>query len=307
MDALEVVPGAEERVHRLRERVEARLGQVFAAAAMERGEVHGAPVRVGENVGRELVLQAVQRLNRALRRRFRVEVAGARLLVAAGAEGQLPGRLRGQAADAAGENLPHRAALSAQRLGQRADGHVGEGQLAVGRRILVSQTRQHLAHRGHGLVHAARAVDDASVAADEDQVGMLAHELADEALGRALAQLVVVLDGDFQNAVAVNLLNVRDAAAGDVLAQQHAQRGRLQRAGFLLRGEMRPGAVRAGGEQQQMVLPVIANGQVQFVALGLDDAVDAAVDQRGAKLVGGKAERQAVQWHGVFLRMHNLY
>ena len=47
---------------------------------------------------RELVLQAVQRLNRALRRRFRVEVAGARLLVAAGAEGK-----QGYPCD----NIPH--------------------------------------------------------------------------------------------------------------------------------------------------------------------------------------------------------
>ena len=82
---------------------------------------------------------------------------------------------------------------------------------------------------------------------------MSAHELADQPLAGGVAQLVVVLDLDLQDPVGFDLAHGGDAPAGDVLAHQHAQGGRFQRAGFLLTGQVGAGASCACGEQQKMV------------------------------------------------------
>ena len=131
---------------------------------------------------------------------------------------------------------------------------------------------------------------------------MLAHEFAHELLRGALAEFVVMLDRDFQDAVAVDLPDLGNAAAGYVLAHQHAQRRRLERADLLLLRQLRARAIRAGGEQEQMILAAVSNGQVQFVALRLHNAVDSAADERISKLARKQGERKTVQGHSDFLR-----
>ena len=85
-----------------------------------------------------------------------------------------------------------------------------------------------------------------------------------------------MLEADFENAVALDLRNTCDPRAAQVLAQQHAQIERLQRAALFQLRQVRPRAARAGREQQHVVRAAIAYGQYYFVALGLNDAVDAS-------------------------------
>ena len=94
-----------------------------------------------------------------------------------------------------------------------------------------------------------------------------------------------MIDGDFENAVAIDLANIGNPAAGYVLAHQHTQSRRLERTDFLLRGQMCARAVRACGEQKQVIPPVVSNGEVQFVAFRLYNSIDSAADERVAKFV----------------------
>ncbi len=126
---------------------------------------------------------------------------------------------------------------------------------------------------------------------------MLPHELADQPLFDLVAQLIVVFDFNFQDAVAVHLTDFKNPAADDMLAHQHAQRGRLQRAGLALLRQMRARTSRACGEQQKEILTLIAHGQYDFIPLRLNDAIDPPAREMGVQLRCRKAQCQSIQWH----------
>ena len=171
---------------------------------------------------------------------------------------------------------------------------------------LVAQSRQHLAHRRDQLVHPAGAVDDAAVAADENDVGMLSHEFADDALSHGVAQLVVVFDFHLEDPVAFQRPYAAYPAAGDVLAHQHAQRRRLQWVVLSGRGQVGAGAVGGGRQQQLPVLALVAYGEHDLVPLGLYDFVYATAGQRPVQFPGHEAEGQSVKGHTCSSKLHFL-
>ena len=60
---------------------------------------------------------------------------------------------------------------------------------------------------------------------------------------------------------------------------------------------MYAGGVGAGAQKQAQVFSLRADQQMNFVALRLRHAVDAATDELFAQFAGYKAQRNAVKWH----------
>ena len=297
LDALGHVPGAVEGVHGLGEGGEGLRAQVGAAEIGEGDYVHGGAVVVVEDRWGEVLRDGFEAQGDALAGGAKVDLVAVGVLGARGAEGQLPSRLGGHATDGLGDQLVQRAAPPGERGVEAIRLHMVEGDLAVGRGQLVAQAGQHLPHGGDLLVDPAGTVDDPPVAAYEDQVGVLAHELADQPLRGAVSQLVVVLDLDFEDAVALDLANGAHPAAGDVLAHQHAQGRGLQGIVLAGGGQVGPGAIGRGGEQQLAVDAAAADGEDDLVPLRLDDLGDAPVRQRPVQFAGHQAEGQSVDGH----------
>ena len=207
------------------------------------------------------------------------------------------GRLRGKARDARADGLVQLAAgfgktlfdlLCRRRLGI---------ELALGRRIGVGQAGKHLAHAGDVLTDVARRVQDAPVCAAQNDVGMAAHDFHDQRARDGVAHLAERLNLDFQNAVAGHAAHGLHAARGEMLAQQHAEHGRLHRAGLGVLAQVDARGVGRGAEHQTMVRALRADEQVNLVPLGLDDAVHASVPEFLIELARDKAEHHAVHGH----------
>ena len=117
-------------------------------------------------------------------------------------------------------------------------------------RVLIKQARQHLALFAHLKIHPAQTVDDSAVTAAENQVGIAAHDLNDQPFLHRLAHFVGTVQNEVQKPLHGRLANFRNTAAHQVLAQQHAKHGRLGGVlkGFL--GELGPGSIGAGRQQQ---------------------------------------------------------
>ena len=73
----------------------------------------------------------------------------------------------------------------------------------------------------------------------ENDVAVFAHQLNDEKFPAKIAHVVQVLDLKRNDALQAGLGDGHDAAAADVLAQQHAEIGRRHGAGFVLGGKIR--------------------------------------------------------------------
>ena len=114
--------------------------------------------------------------------------------------------------------------------------------------------------------------------------------------GDGLAHLVRTLQGEIQNALRRRLGDGGNACAGQVLAQQHAEHGRLLRIFRAGLCKMDPGPVGAGGHQKPPGTLGRAEQQHQGVPLRLMDFIDARA--AGAlKLLGDSAEKYGVKWH----------
>ena len=94
-------------------------------------------------------------------------------------------------------------------------------------RQVVKQSRQHLPLLRHLKIDAAQTVDDVSVRRAENQVRPPPHRFENQAEAALLAELVECLDLQLHHALELCLTQRRDAPAGEILAQQHAEHGRL--------------------------------------------------------------------------------
>ena len=163
--------------------------------------------------------------------------------------------------------------------------------LRTGQRVLlvrrrgqaVEHPREHLPPVGGQVpVHPAQAVHDTSRTVQQNQVGPAAHALQNEPPLHLVPQLVHRLQPEIQKAFHGRLDDFQDTPAGQVLAQEHAEHGR--RAGILpaQSGELGPGLVGTGREEQADISPVPPYGQHHFIPPGLIDLVDPPAHQGGA-------------------------
>ena len=157
---------------------------------------------------------------------------------------QIAGGAGGIAAKGAPHGLaqydrPHAADRLAQRFGDRQVAFAGglrERGGADGEEIrLVRLGRQRIGKAGQQLadlavlkIDALERVDDAAVL-DEHQVGVAAHEFRRQRVGDKVAHLVGAAEIKKDDAVAGFHAQADQTAAGQVLAQQHAETGRGER------------------------------------------------------------------------------
>ena len=288
-----------------------QLGKRAAAAAFQRPLIlqdrHGGkilrPVTVEQHGGRkvvrldrkhervQLVLQA-----RALRIVRPLEPGAG---IAERAEAHLPaqqGRHTGKQAqqplierrrrDRAGEQLR---ALLRRRVEQ--------DRLVLPQRQAVKQARLHLARLAHGGIHAAHAVDDVPVGADENDVRLAAKHLDDEPLFDRCAEFIAAVEIQHEHTLKVRLRNTRDARADEVLAQEHAEHRRFGRVFKRAGREMHPRAAHAAVHEQLCVAALCAHGQQQQVALRLLHLVDARTGQALRQLLRQSVQKNCVHWH----------
>ena len=147
----------------------------------------------------------------------------------------------------------------------------------------------------------ARRVDDAPVCRAQDDVGVTPHDFDNQRAGHGIAQLAEIADVYFENTVACDALHGKHAPAAEILAQKHAQHGRLHRTRLGVAAQMGAGGTRRRAEYKAMVCTACAYEQVNFVFFGLNHAVHAPIAQNAVQFAGDKAEHNAVHRHGEFL------
>ena len=140
-------------------------------------------------------------------------------------EGRLPAHNGSNAAAAADEGVGHRQILPASRRHQ-ADGAALEEVRLVGfRRQRIGQAGQQLAHLTVLKVHTLQRIDDL-LALEQHQVGVAAHQFGGQRVFHQIAHLVHALEVEEHNAVALLRPHIQQAAARQMLAQQHTEAGR---------------------------------------------------------------------------------
>ena len=155
-------------------------------------------------------------------------------------------------------------------------------QLVERRRQTVEKTGQQLARGGEVRVHAAQAVDDASLRIEQHKVRPPAHAFEHELLLAHLSEFVRALERQDHHALEVRLLDRKHARADQMLAQQHTEHRRL--GGIVAQDacELNARLIRARIEQQPQVA---AQQQNDLVARRLLHLVDARADELRSQLV----------------------
>ena len=184
---------------------------------------------------------------------------------------------------------------------------LGNGRQTVGQRVplvrhrrqMVEEARQHLPLVGHLKVNAAHTVEDVAVAAGQDQVGPPAHHLDDQVFFGLFAHLVGTLQGQVHQPLHGRLGHGGNAAAGEVLAQQHAEHGRLGRILQGRGGQMEAGAPRRGREQQPSRAAGAPELEDHLIPDGHLNLVNAGAQQLGPQLRHGGGEKKSVKGHGL--------
>ncbi len=145
--------------------------------------------------------------------------------------------------------------------------------------VTVKESGQDLARGTHCSVHTLEAFHDASVGIDQDDVGIPAHQLRDQAAAGRIAELVRAVERQLRDAVATRLRDVRNERTGEIFAQEHAKHRRLLRvfAGRVRVLQARRGGVRA--DEQAVRARGAVEREEKLIALGLVDFVDARAGQ----------------------------
>ena len=144
-------------------------------------------------------------------------------------------------------------------------------------------------------------VDDAPVCRAQNDVGVAPHDLDNQCAGHGIAQLAEVADGDFKNAVACDAPHGKHAPAAEILAQKHAQHGRLHRTRLGVAAQVGAGGVCRCAEHEAMIRAACAYKQMKLIFFGLNHAIHASVAQNAVQFTGDKAKHNAVHRHGEFL------
>ena len=164
-------------------------------------------------------------------------------------------------------------------------------QLALCGREMVEQARQHLPLFGHFKIHAAHAVKNAPVAAEQDEIGVAAHQLEHQMLLHRFTHLVRAVEAQIDQPLHRRLGERDDAPARQVLAQQHTEHRRLGRIFHGLLRQMDARMIAGGREQQTAARAGAAQAQQQRVALRLLHLVHAAADQGVRQLTRDGGEK----------------
>ena len=96
-------------------------------------------------------------------------------------------------------------------------------------RHAVKQTGQNLPLAGQVAVYTAQSVNNAVVLAAQDDVGVLAHQLADEVLFAGHTHFIRRIQFDGEHTLDRRLAHCRNLCALHMLAQQHAEHRRRRR------------------------------------------------------------------------------
>lgn len=216
--------------------------------------------------------------------------------VPAGAAGDLP-------ADQGGETekgVQQKAAGQSIRIGPAQEPvktlpvHSQGIRLALGGGETVKEAGQHLPGLAHLHVHPAQAVDDPVLAVQEDQVGSAAHALQHQLPSAWLPQLVHHLDCQNHHPLQGGLVHGGQAAAPQVLAQEHAEHRR--RGGVLPRegGQMDAGLAGPGAQEQPPAAPEYEN---ELISDGLLHLFNAEAQKGPPHLSHNAGEADGVKWH----------
>ena len=225
-----------------------------------------------------------------------VQLAGGLLRGAEGAPGGFPADHRPHPRHRPAEGGGHRQVLLA---GGRHDGggaggqEVGPGRLG---RDGVSQARQQLPDLAVLKVHPLEGVDDSPVL-DQHQIGVAAHQLGAQGVGDQIPHLVGAEEIKIDDPVPRLHPDGGQAAAGQVLAHQHAEGGRGLGVLEALAGQADPGRPAAGRQQQAVGVGAGAQGDDQLVPCGFKDFGDLGVGHDAAQF--GRRQRQGsgIQCH----------
>ena len=145
------------------------------------------------------------------------------------------------------------------------------------------------------------AVHDLLITVQEDDIGVFAHDFHDQGMAAEVAHFIEMLDLKAQDPLQAGLTDGDDPAVLQMLAQQHAERRRLQgRLSVLFR-------YIAQGERRvsRHIDPDLAaalfrhgpDGQDQFISVRLRDFVDSAACQQIRKFSGQAGGRDSVKCH----------
>ena len=94
---------------------------------------------------------------------------------------------------------------------------------------MIVKARQNLPFIAHLKVHPAQAVKNAPVLARQNQVGIAAHDLQNQMLLRGAAHFIGAIERHVEQPLHLRLLHGHETASRQVLAQEHAEHGRLRR------------------------------------------------------------------------------
>ncbi len=184
------------------------------------------------------MVQVLRKEQPQLFRRLGIQVLRPGVGAAGGIEGRLPADQGGKASQAVHKPVAEqvRPGHGQKPLIIRLQGML----LGDGLRVLIVKPRQ---GGTAALVQAdaPQAVDDPAVPIQQVQVAGPAHELRHQLLFHGVAHLVGAREGEVGAALHGQLLHPAEPGAGQMLAQEHAEHGRLLgifRAGG---GEMEPG------------------------------------------------------------------
>ena len=134
----------------------------------------------------------------------------------------------------------------------------------------------------------------------KNEVRSPADHFEHEGLFHVLAHLVEGVEVKEQDPLALRLVELRDARADKVLAQQHAEHRRL---GGIFKArvrQVRPRAADAAAEDETAVPGGTVEAQQHGVALRLLHLVDLSAHDGGAQLRGERGESDGIKWHRSF-------
>ena len=135
-----------------------------------------------------------------------------------------------------------------------------QGRFLLFGRQTVDHARQHPPLGVPAEIHPAHTIHDPPFAVYQDDVGAAADHLRHQLLLTGKAHLVMAFQLDDQQPLIVRLIDGSDAGADQVLAQQHAEHGRLRRVLKAALRQVHPGVAGSRRQKQAQVLPFCAQG-----------------------------------------------
>ena len=213
-------------------------------------------------------------------------------------QGRLPAHQGGQAAKGVQEPVGQPVGPGGLQKGQG----LGLGE-ALGAalfhwlRVLIVQPRQGLALGGVVQPHPAQAVQNPPGLIQEVDVGGPAHELGHQDPLHLVPQLAGALEGEADQPLHGGLLDAHQAAAGQVLAQEHTKHRGLVGIFGIGPGEVEPGGGGIGGNEQPLPPGGAPQQEDDGVPGGLVNLLHPGPQGLGPKLLQNSGQEVCVKCH----------